>query len=69
MDAPVVKLTGVDVLRESDDALLCRIEGHERWIPRVQLCEGTTIRRKGDAGVLVIPRDFAVEWGLTPYDG
>jgi hypothetical protein len=69
MHVPVVKLDGVEVLRESDVSLLCRIEGHERWIPLDKLCEGTTIRRVGDTGVLVIPRTFAVEWGLTPYDG
>jgi hypothetical protein len=65
----VVTLGGVEVVRESDAALLCRIEGHERWIPRDKLCDGTTIRKKGDTGTLVVPRQFAVEWGLTPYDG
>jgi hypothetical protein len=65
----VVTLRNVLVLRESDDALLCRIEEHERWIPRDKLSDGTTIRRKGDTGTLVLPQQFAVEWGLTPYDG
>jgi hypothetical protein len=65
----VVTLPNVLVLRESDAALLCQIEGHERWIPRDKLCDGTTIRQKGDTGTLVVPRSFAVEWGLTPYDG
>jgi hypothetical protein len=64
----VVTLTEVEVVRESDVALFCRIEGHDRWIPRDKLCEGTTIRRTGDTGTLVVPRQFAVEWGLTPYD-
>ena len=65
----MVTLGDVHVLRESDAALLCKIEGHERWIPRDKLCEGTTIRKTGDTGTLVVPRQFAVEWGLTPYDG
>jgi hypothetical protein len=64
----VVKLTGVKVLQKSDAALLCDIEGHERWIPHDKLCEGSTIRRVGDVGTIVVPRAFAVEWGLTPYD-
>jgi hypothetical protein len=64
----MVTLGGVTVVRESDVALLCRIDGHVRWIPRDKLQDGTTIRRVGDTGVLVIPRTFAVEWGLVPYD-
>jgi len=67
--AAVVRLSGVRVLQASKAALLCRIEEHVRWIPREHLCEGTTIHRVGDTGVLVVPRAFAVEWGLVPYDG
>ena len=69
MPAAVVTLRDVLVVRESNVALLCQIEGHERWIPRDKLCEGTTVKTKGDTGTLVVPRQFAVEWGLTPYDG
>jgi len=65
----VVRLSGVQVVQESSAALLCRIEEHVRWIPREQLREGTTIRNVGDTGVLVVPRTFAVEWGLVPYEG
>ena len=64
----MVRLTEVEVIKESDVSLFCRIEGHVRWIPRDKLCEGTTIQRTGDKGTLVVPRQFAVEWGLTPYD-
>ena len=64
----VVKLTGVKVLQTSDVALLCQIEGHDRWIPRDKLHDGSTVRRVGDVGTIVVPRAFAVEWGLTPYD-
>jgi hypothetical protein len=65
----MVTLSGVQVVQESGSAILCRIEEHVRWIPRKQLREGTTIRHVGDTGVLVVPRTFAVEWGLVPYDG
>jgi len=64
----VVTLRNVLLLKASPDALLCRIEGRDRWIRRDQLREGTTLRAKGDQGTLVVPRDYAVEWGLTPYD-
>jgi hypothetical protein len=69
MSARVITLRDVEVVRESDSSLLCRIEGHDRWIPTDKLRDGTTIRRRGDVGTLVVPRDFAVEWGLTAYDG
>jgi hypothetical protein len=64
----VVTLSDVLVLRESDVGLLCRIEGRDRWIPRDELRAGTTVRATGDLGTLVVPRPYAVEWGLTPYD-
>src|SRR5690349_20195373 len=63
----VVTLGNVVVVRESEAALLCRIDGHDRWIPRDKLCDGTTIAGKGDTGTLIVPRQFAVEWGLVPY--
>ena len=64
----MVTLHDVLVLRESDTDLFCRIEGRDRWIPRDKLCAGSTVRRLGDLGTIVVPRPFAVEWGLTPYD-
>ena len=64
----MVTLGGVTVVQESDAALLCRIEGRERWIPRDKLREGTTVRCVGDTGSLVVPRTFAMEWGLIAYD-
>jgi hypothetical protein len=48
---------------------VCRIDGRERWIPRNKIREGTTIANVGDNGTLVLARQFAMEWGLVPYDG
>jgi hypothetical protein len=64
----LVTLSDVTVMRALDDALMCRIEQHVRWIPKAQLRDGSTIRQTGDVGVLVVPWPFAAEWGLTPYD-
>jgi hypothetical protein len=64
-----VTVPDVTVLRALDDALMCRIEKHVRWIPMEQLRDGSTIRQQGDVGVLVVPWPYAVEWGLVPYDG
>ena len=68
MPLAVVTLRDVEVIRESDSSLLCRIEGHDRWIPVEQLRDGSTIQKTGDVGTIVVPRQFAVEWGLVPYD-
>ncbi len=64
----MVTVGGVTVVQESDAALLCRIDGRERWIPRDKLREGTTVGCVGDTGSLVVPRTFAMEWGLIAYD-
>jgi hypothetical protein len=64
----MVTLGGVTVVQESDAALLCRIDGREQWIPRDKIREGTTVANPGDTGTLVVARQFAVEWGLVPYD-
>jgi hypothetical protein len=63
----MVTLGSVTVVQESEAALLCRIDGHERWIPRDKIREGTTIANAGDTGTLIVARTFAVEWGLVPY--
>lgn len=65
----LVRVPNVTVLRALGDALMCRIEQHVRLISIGQLRDGSTIRQKGDVGVLVVPRPYAVEWGLTAYDG
>jgi len=62
-----VTVPDVSVLRVLDYALLCQIGTHLRLIPREELRDGSTIRLKGDVGVLVVPSAYAVEWGLVPY--
>jgi hypothetical protein len=64
----MVTLGGVTVLRESHTSLLCQIDERQHWIPLDKLRDGTTIAHAGDTGTLVVPRTFAVEWGLVPYD-
>jgi hypothetical protein len=61
-----VTVAEVTVLRALDYALLCQIEKHLRLIHRDQIRDGSTIRQAGDVGVLVVPRPYAVEWGLVP---
>ena len=40
----MVTLYNVLVVRESDVALFCKIDGHDRWIPRAKLCEAPRSR-------------------------
>ena len=61
-----VTVADVTVLRAFDYALICQIEKHLRLIHRDQIRDGSTIRQAGDVGVLVVPRPYAVEWGLVP---
>ena len=59
----VVKVANVQVIRDTDVALLCRIGGLVRFIPQNELRPGS-IARAGDEGDLVITRRLAVELGL-----
>lgn len=55
----------VTVLRTTDKAMLCDIEGQEVWIPVSQIDEdGTDISEEGDEGTLVIPEWLSIEKGL-----
>jgi hypothetical protein len=60
----LVTVRDVSVLRVLDYALVCQIGEHLRLIAREQLQDGSTICQKGDVGVVVVPRQYAVEWGL-----
>jgi hypothetical protein len=64
----VISLSEVEVVNESEAALQCRVGSKSYWIPRDKIREGTTIQGAGDTGTLVLPRQFAVEWGLVGYD-
>ena len=68
-DSAFVAVPDVTVVRALDYALMCLIEKHLRLIPREQLQDGSTVRRQGDVGVLVVPRSYAVEWGLSAIGG
>jgi hypothetical protein len=56
----------VEVVKRSDRALLCRVDSKEVWVPHINIAatDEATIRRPGDCGRLIIPRQLAVELGL-----
>ncbi len=63
-----VEVSDVQVLRDTGRFLLCRmsIAGGSRMVavPARQLQAGSTARRSGDCGKLVIPQWLAVQFGL-----
>jgi hypothetical protein len=66
-ESPFVTVPDVTVLRALDYALLCRIEKHVRLIHMDQLRDGSTIHHTGDVGVLIVPKPYAIEWGLLAW--
>jgi hypothetical protein len=56
-----VVLDDVEVVRETELALLCRIGGQRHWVARMQLLAGTDVRHAGDRGRLVLPAWLATE--------
>lgn len=54
----------VQGVKETDDALLCRIDGKEVWIPQSQIEEDSEVWKEGDYGTLYISDWFAEKEGL-----
>ncbi len=59
-----VSIDDVLALAQTDDALLCRIDGVEYWIPQSQIDEDSEVYRKDDEGTLVITEWIADKKGL-----
>jgi hypothetical protein len=55
----------VEVLDGGGLVLKCRIDGKIVHVPPLRLLPGTTIRRSGDRGMLVLERSLAIELGLA----
>jgi hypothetical protein len=59
-----VEFANVEVLDEDDCVLLCRVRGRQHWLGVGRLRAGTTIAHRGDRGILVLERQFALERNL-----
>ena len=65
MVADNVELDVDEVVRESDDALLCKFAtGEQEWIPKSQIDDDSEVYKAGTDGVLVIPEWLALEKSL-----
>jgi len=60
-----VQFHNVEVLDASGLVLRCRVDGHIVGVPPLRMLPGTTIRRLGDRGTLVLERELARELGLA----
>jgi hypothetical protein len=56
----------VEVIESAGVVLWCRVAGRVVGVPLLRILPGTTVRRRGDRGVLVIPAEVAATLGLTP---
>jgi hypothetical protein len=62
----------VRVREQTDKALLIRlhrgpVRPREQWIPFSQMGPGTTVKRRGDTGTLVLTSWICNQKGLTQY--
>jgi len=60
-----VEFTDVEVLDVGALLLTCRISDRIVFVPRMRVLPGTTIRRSGDRGTLVLSRVLTRELGLV----
>jgi len=63
-DREVAEFEDVVAVKETKLALLCRIDGRERWIPLSQIDDDSEVWKEGDEGKLVISMWFAEKEGL-----
>jgi hypothetical protein len=60
-----VEFNDVEVLDAGGLLLTCRVSDQIVLVPRLRALPGTTIRRSGDRGRLVLEQDLARELGLA----
>jgi hypothetical protein len=56
-----VQFDAVEILEVDDFVVLCQVRRRRMWLGVGRLQAGTTIARRGDRGVLVLEREFALE--------
>lgn len=55
----------VECLRQTDNAILCDIDGEQVWIPLSQVDDDSEVIDEGDCGRLVVSRWIAEAKGLA----
>ena len=59
-----VHIDDVTVLRTTEMAVLCEIDGSEYWVPQSQIDDDSEVWEEGDQGMLVISKWIADQKGL-----
>ena len=54
-----IEIEDVEVIADTEKAILCVIEGKQHWIPQSQVREDSEVWKKGDKGTLIISRWIA----------
>jgi len=60
-----VELDNVEVVRETDLVLMCRVGERVVGVPPRRMLPGTTVCRRGDRGRLILPREVALNLDLV----
>ena len=60
-----VEIADVEVLDYGNLVMRCRVGDRVVWVPPLRVLTGTTIKKRGDRGQLVLPHDLAVELDLA----
>lgn len=55
----------VEVVQETEAALLCRIDGKDVWIPKSQIDDDSEVYEKGTEGELVVSQWIAEQKKLV----
>lgn len=63
-DREVAEFEDAVAIKETERALLCRIDGKEHWIPKSQIDDDSEVYQDGDEGKLVVSMWFAEKEGL-----
>lgn len=59
-----VEFVDVECIAQTERAVLCVIDGVQRWIPQSQITPLSEVWQHGDKGTLILTRWFARKEGL-----
>jgi len=60
-----VEFEDVDCLKATERAILCNIDGDEKWVPQSVVDDDSEVWKEGDTGKLVVHEWWAVKAGLV----
>jgi hypothetical protein len=63
--AGTVEFDGVEVVRETEKAILVMIDDKEVWLPKTQIHDDSEVYKAGTSGKLVITEWIATAKGLV----